>query len=238
MRERSFYHHLPWDSDFFGIQVARLEVPAPGLAKALSLLKTEGTDLVYWSTPEAHTGIEQVLETYGGQMVVERLTMINRSLPKTYASPNVTMYPEKEACHTLLALGEKCGQCSRYYHDPFIKRQQVDALYRLWVVNSLRGPLANGILVYKDHHRIVGMLSVKVEGDIGYMGIMAVEDEYRGRGVGKALLQTAIHWFAEQGIQQAYMVTQQGNIPTKSLFEKFGFEEQRKELFYHFWLQK
>jgi ribosomal protein S18 acetylase RimI-like enzyme len=92
----------------------------------------------------------------------------------------------------------------------------------------------NGIvLVAEVDGRIVGHLAMEITGygvaDLG----MAIIDGYRGRGVGSALLGSALDWATDHGAHKAWLEVWPHNDPAIALYRKFGFaEEGRKRRHY------
>ena len=87
-----------------------------------------------------------------------------------------------------------------------------------------------GTLVAFAGGDIVGSLSVEVSrfgfGEIG----MAVAREWRGRGVGSALLSTAIDWAREHGLHKLSLSVFPHNAAAISLYRKFGFTEEGRRV--------
>jgi len=52
---------------------------------------------------------------------------------------------------------------------------------------------------------------------------LTVDTEFRGRGVGRALLNRAIEWAREQNYPGVTLETQTNNVPAVKLYEKCGF---------------
>jgi ribosomal protein S18 acetylase RimI-like enzyme len=74
--------------------------------------------------------------------------------------------------------------------------------------------------------QLVGMLHVKVSqhgfGEIG----MLVDRDWRGRGVGSALVQAAIGWARGQGLHKLCLEVFAHNTTAIALYRKFGFVEE------------
>src|SRR5438093_4005314 len=84
----------------------------------------------------------------------------------------------------------------------------------------------DGVLVAVADAEIVG--SVHVEGSrhgFGEIG-MAVAREWRGRGVGSALLAAAIEWARERGLHKLSLGVFAHNAAAIGLYRKFGFVEE------------
>ncbi len=78
--------------------------------------------------------------------------------------------------------------------------------------------------------RIVGMLHVEVSrhgfGDLG----MLVDRGWRGRGVGSALVQTAIDWARGQGLHKLCLEVFAHNTAAIALYRKSGFAEEGRRV--------
>ena len=86
------------------------------------------------------------------------------------------------------------------------------------------------MLVAVADAEIVG--SVHVEGSrhgFGEIG-MAVAREWRGRGVGSALLAAAIEWARERGLHKLSLAVFAHNVAAIALYRKFGFIEEGRRV--------
>ena len=63
------------------------------------------------------------------------------------------------------------------------------------------------------------------DGDVpfGMVGDVLVREDYRGHGVGDALLQTAIAWLRSRGVKDIYLESGKNNHAAHRFFEKRGF---------------
>jgi ribosomal protein S18 acetylase RimI-like enzyme len=87
-----------------------------------------------------------------------------------------------------------------------------------------------GTLVAAAGGEIVGLIHVAPSrhgfGEIG----MAVAREWRGRGVGSALLAAAIEWAREQGLHKLSLSVFAHNAGAIALYRKFGFVEEGRRI--------
>ena len=56
-----------------------------------------------------------------------------------------------------------------------------------------------------------------------YVEELIVDTEFRGQGVGRALMDCAIRWAREQGFPGLTLETQDNNVPACKFYEKCGF---------------
>jgi ribosomal protein S18 acetylase RimI-like enzyme len=59
---------------------------------------------------------------------------------------------------------------------------------------------------------------------------MAITREWRGRGVGSALMAAAIEWAREQGLHKLSLGVWPHNAPAIALYRKFGFVEEGRRV--------
>jgi len=57
----------------------------------------------------------------------------------------------------------------------------------------------------------------------GYVDDLVVNPEYRGAGVGRALLERGIQWARENNFPGVMLETQDDNVPACTLYQKYGF---------------
>ena len=85
--------------------------------------------------------------------------------------------------------------------------------------------IASSIVAVTDG-QIIGMIHVEVSrhgfGEFG----MLVDRDWRGRGVGSALLQTAIDWSRAQGLHKLCLEVFAHNTAGIALYRKYGFVEE------------
>ena len=71
--------------------------------------------------------------------------------------------------------------------------------------------------------------------DVARIGLIAVEDHYRGRGVGTELLNKTIATSKKMNAKKMIVVTQATNTSALRLYEKAGFRVNDVKLWFHKW---
>jgi RimJ/RimL family protein N-acetyltransferase len=88
----------------------------------------------------------------------------------------------------------------------------------------------DGSFVAEAAGEIVGSLHVEASrhgyGELG----MAVARPWRGRGVGTALMETAVAWAREQGVHKLSLSVFPHNAAAIALYRKFGFTEEGRRV--------
>jgi RimJ/RimL family protein N-acetyltransferase len=88
----------------------------------------------------------------------------------------------------------------------------------------------DGDFVAVADHRVVGSIHVEASrhgyGEIG----MAIARDWRGRGVGSALMNAAIAWARERGLHKFSLSVFAHNAAAIALYRKFGFVEEGRRV--------
>lgn len=219
---------LDWDSNFFNLNISKLDVLDVFINKANLDFTTN--DLIYvFSNIRQHD-----LEKDGGKLVDVKITYEKPIVEKTEDNfPEISSYSEN-VNDELFKLGIASGWASRFNIDPRLKDKFVE-LYELWVTNSVARIIADEIYVVKDNGHFIGLMTLKQIGQTGKIGIIAVDENHRGKEFGKKLLRYADKWYFDKGITQALVVTQQLNTNACKFYEKNGYSIRSIEYIYHVW---
>ena len=200
--------------------------------------RREGVRLAYARTPcgaRAETAAAQA----GGQLVSRRVTYI-ADLHHDHgidSPPTFDIAPfVGPLTPTLESLALASGAYSRFRVDPQMPQSVFDLLYRTWIRKSVTGELAERVFVARVQGIECGMVTVAEEGERGTIGLMAVAEGERGRGVGRALVRCVRQHHLAMGRQIVQVVTQHSNRSACTFYENVGFRVERIEAEYHFWL--
>ena len=148
----------------------------------------------------------------------------------------MSFYPIADPDPQLLNLAYAVGMRSRFRADPRLTEAQVKAIYGEWMNNSTWHRIASDVIVVPDLQGWAGMVTLGEKNQRGDIGLLAVAEHARGKGVGKLLVKAAQSYFKAQGFSHSQVVTQQNNIPACQLYESGGYAIDTLEYFYHFWI--
>jgi RimJ/RimL family protein N-acetyltransferase len=106
--------------------------------------------------------------------------------------------------------------------EPPIPRER----WREQTLKALDEPLSLVLVALDSDRRVIGELSAfgrqSRATDIG----MSVAREWRGKGVGTALMQACVDWARERGIHKLALQVWPHNEAALRLYEKFGFQRE------------
>lgn len=126
-------------------------------------------------------------------------------------------------------------QDTRFFCDPGFPRARSEDLYRVWIERSCTNQRGKVFVAEAQGKPAAYIACSAAEAESGQIELIAVEEALQGQGVGRALVNTALGWFAAQRIGHVTVVTQGRNIRAQRLYQKCGFVIQSLQLWYHLW---
>src|SRR5260370_8215020 len=95
------------------------------------------------------------------------------------------------------------------------------------------------VLVVENEGRACGFITCHLlDQRTGQCKLGGLHASLRGRGLGQQLYETALCWFAGQGVELMVYVTQARNIRAQRLFQRLGFLSHSTEFWYHKWFER
>ena len=235
---------LKWDSDFFGFPIVRVHCDRSNTSKIeeiKKMLKTKGICLAYVITDEWDQETHQKLLNNGARLVDKKTTYakhLELSTAQKKSSFPVVEFSDALMTDELTALAYASGEYSRFLIDEGFGRKLFEKLYLEWLLKSINGTFADKVWVALDDKKIVGFVTAKkeLENTQGQIGLIAVSEAYRGKGIGQALMQQCDRWYLSNKLAFAKVVTQGDNIPACKFYESYGYHVEKVELYYHWWI--
>ncbi len=237
--------HRAWDTQHFGYPVASIsnsELDSAALARLLQAAQKQHYQLVYWASCDELDQSELCLREYRGTLIDRKTTYAKTILPNP-VPPNDGKYQIIEwqaGKHSdeLIELGVAAGLCSRFALDPRIAPEKFRALYEIWMRRSIARELSDIVLVVQEHGANIplGMVTISMKGELGQIGLISVSEQQRGRGLGQRLIEASDRWMLDHGAKTAQVVTQLQNVAACRLYENGGYQIEKIEYLYHFWL--
>jgi dTDP-4-amino-4,6-dideoxy-D-galactose acyltransferase len=235
--------YLEWDSDFFGVRIARLTVTrlTPQTAQEVDAwCEANKVSCLYFLADADDASTLRVTEANAYHFVDIRMTL-DRALSDA-ATPEGdrsgfggTRPATQEDLPNLRAIARVSHSDSRFYYDPHLPDARCDDLYETWIDKSVNG-YADAVLVAELEGAAVGYITCHLRDDAaGQIGLVGVSAQAQGRGLGGELINAALGWFRGQGVQRVSVVTQGRNCPAQRLYGRSGFLTRSVQLWYHKW---
>lgn len=135
----------------------------------------------------------------------------------------------------LVDLAIQSGEYSRFKKDPRLNKFH-ETLYKEWILKSLKGNFDDVVFVANGNkEKVSGLVTVKKHISTGRIGLISVDQEARGLGIGRQLVQQAENWCFVQGLKDMEVVTQMDNTLAYNFYISCGFKLRKRENIYHLW---
>jgi dTDP-4-amino-4,6-dideoxy-D-galactose acyltransferase len=220
---------LTWDSDFFGYPVGKLVLESSDVFPGADALSNY--QLVYVFSKNGINDLQNPMAE------VDRKTTLTKSVNPDAEYPFHTSIEEYEGGgdDSLRKLAIESGIYSRFNKDKHFKNNEFERLYTAWIENSIAKRDAGHLLVFREEGIIQGFVTLTIDTDRSHIGLIAVDRNYRGKGIGLALLYAACCQTKVRELPVISVVTQLENVPAIELYFKAGFEISETIHVYHIW---
>jgi dTDP-4-amino-4,6-dideoxy-D-galactose acyltransferase len=244
----SLCEELPWDSQFFGLSIARAvpsRLDAATRDAVLDWCRSHRVDCLYFLGAPDDTETIQQLDAGGFQLVGVRVTLAR---PAESGRGEVRGHVRPAAAGDIPALRDIASSAhrdTRFHADSRFDAARSDELYATWIENSVRG-YADRVLVAERDDAPVGYVTLHADapnaetgtaGRTARIGLFAVHGQYRNQGVGRDLLRSAAQALASAGVTVTSVVTAGRNVAALRLYKSEGFNTIDVALWYHRWFR-
>jgi ribosomal protein S18 acetylase RimI-like enzyme len=235
---------LPWDTDFFGIRIGRVQatrLTPDSLAAILRWNEANRIRCLYFSADGSCGETLALAHGAGFQFVDMRVDLslrIEAAATSAGSSAN-TRTATPDDLPLLEAIARKAHTDTRFFKDHRFPVTRAEALYAAWIRRDLG-----------QHHVLVATTEERPETPLGYIsclvnaadkrgriGLIAVSDSHQGRGLGRALVRAGLAWFRSAGCTQVDVATQAANIAAQRLYQSAGFRSHECSAWFHHWSQ-
>jgi GNAT superfamily N-acetyltransferase len=131
---------------------------------------------------------------------------------------------------------------THFHLDPRFAADRVDAMYASWAANSVSGQAADYVVVADVGGEIAGFTTAKLAGGqnsspplYGVIPLVGVSGAFRGRGVGRRLVSTALAWLDDHGAIASCVGTQANNFRAAALYASLGLRPVGAAVSMHRW---
>lgn len=237
-----FCQYLEWDSEFFQRRIARVignRLSQEMIDPILNWCESRNINCLYFLADSDDSTTIRLAEDNAFRFVDIRMTLERRlegSPPFGEKISQVIIRPFiAQDVPTLRAIAKSSYRDSRFFFDPNFPPALASALYETWITKSCNG-YADAVLVAEIQAQPVGYISCHISREgIGQIGLAGVSPDWEGNGIGKALLNASLGWFAGRGATRVVVVTQGRNYRALRLYEAGGFLTKAVQLWYHRW---
>jgi dTDP-4-amino-4,6-dideoxy-D-galactose acyltransferase len=243
MERQPLYKILPFDSELFEFKVAKilaLRLELTLLKTILSELNQYGIKLVYWAADSNDETSHVAAISLGGFLGSKQVTYYTEhsqiNFPTVTDGVAIEEFTKKRPTVELKLLAFQAGNYSHFRTDEKFAEELFYKLYTAWITNCVNHSIADKVFVAKYKQEIIGMITAGKKNERGDIGLLAVKEEFRGKKIGEYLVKKAQQYFIDVGLKYSQVVTQEANVAACKLYANCGYQIEKVENFYHFWL--
>jgi ribosomal protein S18 acetylase RimI-like enzyme len=221
--------HLDWDSTFFRKNIGLLELSNDGNFPE----NQNDFDLIYVvSDQDIAIEIIDYKQSYSENKIIFSKKIVQN---KEFADANIFTELQDSNKKEIYDLAFESGKFSRFKLDPNFGQSGFEALYKIWVDNSLNKKIADAVIVYKEQGNILGFVTYKVCGTYATIGLIGVCLAYQGKGIGKKLIASVENELVTNGIEELRIPTQLQNEMACKFYKGLGYTIIENKSIRHFW---
>jgi dTDP-4-amino-4,6-dideoxy-D-galactose acyltransferase len=225
---------LEWDSDFFGYPVGMLKAPEIGRLDMRQFRReARNYRLIYVFLDHPARRKPRNFKLVDRKIVLQRTTA---AMPDGPHSGGIIRFRGR-ANRSLIRLALESGKYSRFRTDPQFRNGEFERLFTRWIKNSVNGVSAKAVFVCRVGKRTAGFVTLTADRGSAAIGLIAVDETDRGKGIGTALIRRAVAEAFNLGYGAISVATQMTNDPAVRLYRKNGFKTEAITAIYHYWVE-
>lgn len=219
-----------WDSNFFDLKVGECKVEY----NVGQNLKAADFDLFYcYSESEINLSLSNFLNSHSEI----QLNFRKKIIPINYNHPEIFQLNQLSEfnINELYELAYESGKYSRFKLDPKFSEKQFQELYQKWIDNSINSQFADIFLIFLEYEKITGFVTCNMGKDSASIGLLAVNENQQGKGIGRILIHSLESYLHKNSIDILHVVTQSENNVAIDFYKKMGFELRTQKYIKHYW---
>ncbi len=234
---------LPWDSEHFGLSIARIVdggLDEQQAADADRWCAQNGVDCLYLLVAADDAETERVASRHGFRPVDVRLGLRHDldglgELPWHSPGPLTVRRANEADLEVLRPLARTSHRSTRFYFDGGFPVDRCDELYARWIERALAEP-ERELLVAEVEGAPAGYHALRLPGpDPARADLIALDPAHRGRGLGRALLLSTLRLLRDRGASSVKTAMQARNVGPVRGHERAGFVLERVDIWHHKW---
>jgi len=229
---------LEWDSQFFGYPVAKISFGKDGADKLENVfhqINSANIRLTYLYVNPDDLKINRFIEKKGCLLADQKVVFAKTTEKHYNFNTKIIEFQETEINEKILSLALTSGICSRFRIDKKFTNNEFERLYTEWLSNSINKTIAFETLVAMEGSNLIGITTLGVKLDYADIGLVAVDENHRGKGIGYDLIHTADNTAFDMGYEKIKVVTQLKNNEACNLYKKCNFHIEGITNIYHHW---
>lgn len=217
---------LDWDSSFFKLEVGEIRINDD-----LKNDNYSNFDLIYVKKNEEISIPGFKLNYEENKVIFEKeiITIIEES--NCVKQFSTVKYNIEE----IYNLAYESGKYSRFLKDSLFGESNFKKLYKEWVDNSINKQFADDIFLYFIEDKLVGFVTYKKHLTYGQIGLIAVNKNFQGKGIGRQLVNEVENSLFKDKIKKIRIPTQLENKEACFFYKKIGYKIIESTPIKHYW---
>jgi ribosomal protein S18 acetylase RimI-like enzyme len=229
---------LVWDSEHFGKKIGSLSLTPKTMGRLNRTLKdarAHGFAYLICRLCRQDAQLISALESVGFHLVDIGVTWIGNtgdllnSLPGRKMRQPSIMEAKESDIPSLRRMATSLFTESRFYNDTFFSAEEADALFKVWIGNSVKKAAADIVFFVPRAGFITCRKSDRQRGEIVLIGLTPKK---RGMGIGTQLVKHSLLWFKKQKVPVVSVRTQLKNVGSMNFYRRTGFSIGSYDLVY------
>lgn len=226
------YKNLIWDSQYFNMPCAKIILKGSIEAGEIKNIKAycdnyKFITIVNENNIDENNKLITLLNAYLADVNVEFV----KSGLKGIKHNNIKIDSSLNHDNDIRELALKSFKHSRFANVEFIEQEKGRNIYAEWVKNSFN-KADKYFCRYIDNEKILGFLLFHFEDDILVIELIAVDENSKGKGVGKALISSVEEFGKQNNALLIRVGTQLNNIIAQNFYVSCGFRHNKNSIIY------
>ena len=180
---------IHWDTQFFGFAVGRIREDdgLVTLDRVCESFAASDLRMIYWAANSLR--VEFALYHVVDQVLLRKRRFGANEQHLIEPEYRLEEHQVSTADEELVTLALEAGWSSRFCLDRRIEDRQFLSLYQTWIDRSCKREIADIVFVAKRQDEVVGLITASIGPVVCKIGLIAVANEHKREGIGRALLE-------------------------------------------------
>ena len=223
--------HLEWDSEFFNLKIGKCFDISEMIVNQMYL---DNFDLLYVFVDEPSAEQLMLLQENNANLVDSKV-VFHKFLDSKRDHVMLSEFKSTDSLSQIVELAIQSGHKSRFKLDENFEEEKFEEMYKIWINKSVNDKSATKVFVYRDHKKLGGFVTVDISNSVGTIGLIAVDESLRGRGIGAKLVKQVESFLLQSNISELEVTTQLDNNGACEFYKQLGFKIKETTNIYHLW---
>ncbi|MGL4594433.1 MAG: GNAT family N-acetyltransferase [Thermoguttaceae bacterium] len=241
---------VEWESRFFGFPIGKMKIPSGFSPELLSETLQKSQDQYRLIGIHLQDEGPDELETWQmSSPCYTRLITLEKPVPRNvvHLDSHVRAFTSNVCARDLERLAIQSGSLTRYKRDPELS-VHFERLFLSWVNHAVIRQTTGSVWTWLENDEHIGLVTIQSlmkthpnsneSYQEGQIRLLAVDEQYRRRGIGTLLFDACDFWCSSLDIPIVSITTQRENTATLALTQRIGFKPVSNESIYHYWTPK